>query len=111
MRKCPDYSQIHVRDVKKDLQQFGKKKILVAPLHGPQIAIFVVFFCVFLGQIPIFWMVRAYFANTQESKIEGGIHLCGQKVKKHSISCSKGPKTLFYSIFGTLALGTRAVHL
>jgi len=43
MRKCPDYSQIHVRDVKKDLQQFGKKKILVAPLHGPQIAIFVFF--------------------------------------------------------------------
>ena len=106
MRKCPDYSQIHVRDVKKDLQQFDKK-ILVARLEGPQIA----FFNVFWGQIPIFWMVRAYFANTQESKIEGGIHLCGQKVKKHSISCSKGPKTLFYSIFGTLALGTRAVHL
>ena len=49
MRKCLDYSKIHVRDVKKDLQQFGKKKILVARLDGPQIAIFNVFW----GQIPI----------------------------------------------------------
>ena len=78
------------------MQRFGKEKILVARLDGPQIAIFNVFW----GQIPIFWMVRAYFANTQESKIEGGIHFCGQKFKNTVFHAQKAQKPCFIEFFG-----------
>ena len=98
--KWLDYSKIHLRDVKKDLQQFGKKKILVAPLHGPQIAIFVFFFVFFGVKYPFFGWWEHTLPTLRKVKSKEEFIYAVKKLKNTVFHAQKAQKPCFIAFLG-----------